>query len=83
MSDFKLDLRVQMPTREEGPVEEECAHCGQMHSPKEECEGLGGYDHWQPVGYEVPQVEESSYLKKALAQFKKKRAKKKAKGEIK
>lgn len=77
MKDFKLDLRVQMPQR--APMEHECPHCLQMHSEKEECEGLG-YDHFQPTAYDIPQVENSSYLKKALARF---RQKQKAKKNVK
>lgn len=72
MNDFKFDLRLRMPQR---PVEEmeheECEQCQQKHDPKEECEGTG-YNHWQTSAYEVPQVEDSSYLKKALARFKRK-----------
>jgi hypothetical protein len=76
MSDFKLDLRLQMPTRETEKEMEECEHCYQMHSPKEECEGTQNGSH-PPPPYSVPQVEDSSYLKKALARFRKKQAKKK------
>ena len=74
MSDFKLDFRLQMPERE--PVAEECDYCQQMHNLKEECEGTG-YDSHQPPAYNVPQVEDSSYLKQALARFKKKQKAKK------
>lgn len=58
--------------------EEECEHCNQVHDHYARCEGFG-FDHYQEPAYETPQVEDSSYLKKALAQFKKKRAKKNAK----
>jgi len=74
---FKFDVRLVMPSRQTPEAYEECTHCQQQHSPKERCEGLG-FDHQQPVAYEVPQVENSSYLKKALAQFKNKRKKKNA-----
>lgn len=71
---MKLDIRLRMPERE--PQVEECEYCQQMHSPKEECEGTG-YDHDQPPAYNVMQVEDSSYLKKAMKQFKDKMRKKK------
>ena len=74
MKDFKLDLRVQMPQRE--PVMTECKHCLQMHNPKDECEGLG-YEPHQVTAYEVPQVENSGYLKRALERFRKKQKAKK------
>jgi len=74
---FKFDVRLTMPAREAPQEHEECTFCQQKHSPKDECEGLG-YSNLQPVGYEVPQVKNSSYLQKAMAQFKKKRKKKNA-----
>jgi len=74
---FRFDVRLTMPERKAPEEHEECTHCQQKHSPKERCEGLGYY-HQQPVAYEVPQVEKSTYLQKALAQFRKKRKKKNA-----
>jgi hypothetical protein len=74
MKDFKLDLRLQMPQREEEV--EECELCGQMHQQEEECEGTQTGSHPAPP-YSVPQVEDSGYLKKALARFRKKQKNKK------
>lgn len=75
---MKLKLSLEMPQRESDTDLPECEHCNQKHDQYARCEGFG-YDHFQEPAYETEQVEDSSYLKKALAQFKKKRAKKNAK----
>ena len=67
-----------MPTRPSAEPEshEECEYCAQQHNPEEECEGTQTGSH-PPPPYSVPQVEDSSYPKKALARFRKKQDKKK------
>lgn len=77
---MKLNINVEMPERAapEKEEHEECPQCQQQHDQYSRCEGFG-FDHFQEPAYETAQVENSSYLQRALAQFKRKRAKKNAK----